>query len=229
MTKNSKKIRSCAKSTLCEEKFFGFLENNGSPELQEAYNNLSSNVIHLPIDDKCKKIAITSSIYGEGKTSLSINLSISLAQNLIDKKILLVDADMHCPHIKKFISSVAVVEEGTELSFFLSGTEKNFSFGKSHIKNLDIVFSEVAQITPTGLINSSRMNEFISLCEEKYDYIIIDTPPANYFADAASFVNIVNGYIISTKSRTSKIPMISSTADALTSVGATILGVVLTK
>jgi len=217
------------KNTSCTEKFLGLLENNGNIELQKAYNNLANNVIHFHLDGKCKKIAITSSIYGEGKTSLAINLSISLAENLIDKKILLVDGDMRHPNIKNFISSQKNVEEGSLLSEFLLDNEKELCFAKSHINNLDFVFSDRVQANPNGLINSSRMDEFIKLCEEKYDYLIIDTPPANDFADAMSFVKIVNGYIISTKSRTSKIPMISSTADALTSIGATIFGVVLTK
>ena len=57
----------------------GLLGTDSSFELKEAYNSLATNVIYLPIEDVCKKIAVTSSNYGEGKSSVAINLAIALS------------------------------------------------------------------------------------------------------------------------------------------------------
>ena len=80
--------------------------NESTPfAVKEAFNSLATNVIYLPITDKCKKIAVTSSVSGEGKTYISINLSLVLAKNLTDKKVLLIDMDLRSPRIAKLFTS----------------------------------------------------------------------------------------------------------------------------
>ena len=70
--------------------------------ISESFRMLQTNILYLPINDKCKKIAVTSPVSGEGKTYISINLSITLANNS-DKKILLIDMDMRVPRVKKLL------------------------------------------------------------------------------------------------------------------------------
>ena len=69
--------------------------------IKEAFGSFCTNVLYLPIANKCKKIAITSSMPGEGKTYISINLAITLAQNLVGKNVLLVDMDVRSPSVSK--------------------------------------------------------------------------------------------------------------------------------
>ena len=214
----------------CEEKALEILSIDSSFELKEAYNNLATNIIYLPIDDKCKKIAVTSSKYGEGKSSVAINLSVALASNLIDKKVLLVDADMRESHIKSFLSDkINFNGKNSGLSDYLLSSNSDVCIVKSHIENLDVISAGSPAINSAGLLNSDKMSEFISECEKNYDYIIIDTPPVNVVSDAILLIGRINGYILSAKAKHSTVPMVSSASDVLTSVGATVFGVVLTE
>ena len=210
-----------------EELSAGILSNASAFEFKEAYNSLVNNILHLQLGDSCKKIAVTSSAYGEGKSSLAINLALSLASNLIDKKILLVDADMRTPHIKAFLNSEIKEQGNAGLSDFLAGAKADDCFCNSHVGNLDVVYSGLENANPASLLNSEKMNEFISKCESMYDYVIIDTPPVSLVSDAVSLAVHVDGYLISAKSNFSTVPMISKAEDAVLSVGATVLGVVL--
>ena len=91
--------------------------------ISESFRMLQTNILYLPISDKCKKIAITSPVSGEGKTYISINLSITLANNS-NKKILLIDMDMRVPRVKKLIQSrVLETENFSGLSEYLAGID----------------------------------------------------------------------------------------------------------
>ena len=218
------------KNKTFEETCLSILDKDSSFELKEAYSNLATNVIYLPIEDKCKKIAVTSSKYGEDKSSVAINLAIALASTLIDKKVLLVDADLRNSHIGHFLADVVpgyAMESG--LSEYLSGKDDKCNIKTTHIGNLDVVYAGESPINPAGLINSNKMNEFIASLDEKYDYVIIDTPPVNTVSDAILLVGRVNGYIIATKTNYSTVPMLSSASESLTMVGAQIFGVVLSE
>lgn len=219
--KKNKSYEEISKSLLNEQSSF---------ELKEAYNNLSTNVIYLPIEDTTKKIAITSSNYGEGKTSVAINLAVSLASSLIDKRILLIDADLREPHVNSFLSeAVSSPENATGLSEYLSGKADECNINATHVDNLDVIYSGEKAINPAGLINSEKMNELISSFDGKYDYVIIDTPPVNLVSDAILLVGRVNGYIIAAETQVSTVPMLNSALDALNTVGATVFGVVLSE
>lgn len=218
------------KNKLVEETSLYILDKDSSFELKEAYNNLATNVIYLPIDDKSKKIAVTSSNYGEGKSSVAINLAIALASSLIDKRVLLVDADLRTPHVGEFLADAVpgyAMESG--LSEYLSGKEEKCNIKTTHINNLDVVFAGEGAINPAGLINSDKMNEFMANLDDTYDYVIIDTPPVKVVSDAILLVGRVNGYIIATKTNYSTVPMLSSASESLKMVGAQIFGVVLSE
>ena len=183
----------------------------------------------MPITDSCKKIAITSSVPGEGKTNVALNLAISLAQNT-DKKILLIDLDMRSPRVNALLAEIDSNVKGHEngLSEYLAGINKEPNILQSKFENLSVLFSGRTNSYPTGLITSAKMDELFKLVEEAYDYVIIDTPPINVVTDAVLISNRIHGYIISTRSEFSTINSISNVEETLKSVNANIFGVVLT-
>ena len=72
--------------------------------IREAYKSLYTNILYLNTPDKCKKIAITSAVPGEGKTTVATNLAITIAANSENKKVLLVDTDMRQPKVTRLLS-----------------------------------------------------------------------------------------------------------------------------
>ena len=69
----------------------------------EAYRSLYTNILYLPIEDKCKKIVITSAFPGEGKTSVSVNLAYTIAINSPESKVLIIDGDMRSPRVNRLL------------------------------------------------------------------------------------------------------------------------------
>ena len=98
------------------------IDDNTPFPIREAFSTLCTNIMYLPISDKCKKIAITSANAHEGKTYTSINLAISFAYNFVDKKILLIDMDIRKSSVSKHfkhLDDVSVAKTG--LSEYLLG------------------------------------------------------------------------------------------------------------
>jgi len=210
-----------------EEPRLDIVTANSSFELKEAYNALVTKLLQFPIENKCKKIAVTSAIYGEGKTSVAINLAITLAANLVDKKILLIDADMRSSHVASFLDLNSNVS-GIGLSDYLAEKVADVNVIASPLPNLSVIPAGGASFNPSGLILSNKMSKLLSECEENFDYIIIDTPPATFVSDAILLSDRVDGYVISTRAKYSVISKIASVEQALTSAGATIFGMILT-
>ncbi len=194
----------------------------------EAYNSLCSSVFRLSTESKCKKIAITSAKYGEGKSELAINLAISVAENLRDKKVLFVDADMRYPDAAELLSEeLSDVADKTGLAEYLAGDgEPNLI--ASTTPNLSILLAGEPELNPAALLCSARVGELLSLCEERFDYVIIHTPPVNFVSDAQLIFNRVDGYILSTKIKASTVATLDKALDTLSAIGANVYGTVLT-
>lgn len=204
------------------------LDKNTPFAISESFRMLYTNVLYLPISDKCRKIAITSPVSGEGKTYISVNLSITLANNS-DNKVLLIDMDMRVPRVKKLIQSrVPNAEKFSGLSEYLAGIDSTVNILKTDINNLDVLFSGKENTTPIGLINSPKFSALMDELEDKYDYIIIDTPPVNIVTDALLVLDKVNGYILSSRANYSNINALNTAIEAIRGVGGDIFGVVLT-
>ena len=214
--------------SLIKEDIERVIDKDSPFAISESFRMLHTNVLYLPIPDKCRRIAITSPVSGEGKTYISVNLSITLANNS-DKKVLLVDMDMRVPRVKKLLQNRVVgANNFSGLSEYLAGIDTDANILKTDIENLDVLFSGKESSSPIGLINSPKMNKLLDELSENYDYIIIDTPPVNIVTDALLMIDKVNGYILSARANYSNINALNSAIDSIKSVGGEVFGVVLT-
>lgn len=158
--------------------------------VQEAYKTLRTNVtFSLPGTD-CKCIGITSANRGEGKSTVAVNLSISLAQ--LNKKVILIDCDMRLPTV---ITKLGVnAKEG--LSNYLSGMIGEVPVVRIGNIGVDIIPSGNIPPDATTLIDSEAMKELVSLLKESYDYIVFDFPPINIVSDAVLLSGMIDGYLM---------------------------------
>ena len=192
--------------------------------IREAYKTLFTNVRYLNIEDKCKKIVVTSAFPGEGKTTLSCNLALTLANNLEDKRVLLIDSDMRRPRVSH---NLGINTKSRGLSEYLAGLDEDPHFEYAPDGKLVVLPAGGSNVNPTKLISSERMQKLIDACSNEFDYIIIDTPPVTVVADAVLYNSYVNGYIIASRSEYSMVPRTQECIDALEQVGAEIYGIVL--
>ncbi|MEM6844671.1 MAG: polysaccharide biosynthesis tyrosine autokinase [Bacteroidota bacterium] len=124
-----------------------------------------------------KVIGVTSSISGEGKTFCSANLSAAFAES--GKRTLLIGGDLRKPRIQDFFDL-----SGPGVSDYLSGSVAvEDIIQPTEFRKLDVIAPGIPQEDPITLFESARMDELIHLLRDRYDYIIIETPPIGYVAD----------------------------------------------
>ena len=202
----------------------GVIDSDTPFAITQAYKSLYTNVLYLNIESGCKKIAITSAVPSECKSTVSANLSLMLTENLEDKKILLIDTDMRSP---KVWSLFGLVKNAKGLSEFLAAIDEKPNFQTYKNTNLSILTAGGQTVNPTKLIGSQRMKLLLDICAEEFDYVIFDTPPVNIVSDALLLGNVIDGYIISTRADHSDVNSISSCIESINNTGSDILGIVL--
>ena len=199
--------------------------NNSTPfPIREAYRTLYTDVLYLNIEDRCKKIAVTSAIPGECKSTATANLAVTIAHSAEDKRVLLIDTDMRKPTVANLFG-INKMTHG--LSEFLAGIDDTPNFINVPQHRITVLTSGGINKNPTKLISSKRMQELITFSEQYFDYIIIDTPPVNVVSDALLLHDKINGYIISVKSDFSNINYVNECVERLNRIDAEIFGFVL--
>jgi capsular exopolysaccharide synthesis family protein len=162
-----------------------FDDPNARTALAESFRILSSNVDYLlPIreDTKGKVIYCTSTIKGEGKTYISLNLSLALSS--INKKVLLIGADLRNPQIHTHINQD---KHKPGLSNYLH--DINYNWKDSLINGFDkhpnhhIILSGSIPPNPAHLLTNGRFTKLIEEAKLEYDYIVVDTAPTILVTD----------------------------------------------
>lgn len=190
--------------------------------VKEAYKALRTNIIFsLPIDE-CKKIAVTSALAGEGKSTNCLNLAISFAQ--MGSKTIIIDADLRRPNISKLLDKKA----SPGLSNVLVGLSSlDDVICKTQYENLDAIFSGDIPPNPTELLISNRMSEMLEKLSESYDYIFIDCPPINVVTDASIISKYVSGMIMVVRQGETTKDDVLEAKNQLDFAGAKIIGTIL--
>ena len=175
-------------------------------------------------DDK-RVIVLTSAFSGEGKTTVTLNLCRSLTD--INKKVLLVDADMRKSVLRKKVNGPAP-KKG--LSHFLSGqSDLNDVVYKTTTPNLSIIFSGVIPPNPSELLSSPRFSDMIEATRKHFDYIVIDCPPVGMVVDASIVAKECDGSLILIEAGEVKRRLAQDVVTRMKNTGCPILGVVLNK
>jgi len=171
------------------------ISENSNFALSEAFKAIRTNLTFaLPNHLKCKKIMFTSAYPSEGKTTVSSNTAITIAQT--EAKVLLIDADLRKPksHTKFGI------ENRVGLSNVLSGmVDVRDAITPSGRLNLWCMTAGVIPPNPAELLSSEKMRETLELLETMFDYIIIDTSPINLVSDALDISAMVDGVVLVVK------------------------------
>lgn len=187
-----KKIKRKSERKELDERSYNLLTNKETPfYIVEAYKAMRTNVIFsLSTSDK-KIFAVSSANPGDGKSTTSANLAIALSQ--LSNKVLLIDADMRNP-VQHMIFKVKNI---TGLSSVLGKMNKPCEcIRESGIINLNVMTAGPQPPNPSELLASTQMENLITELSEKYDYIIIDTPPVNVVTDAISIGKYVSGIML---------------------------------
>lgn len=148
--------------------------------ISESFRMLRTNIVAKKKKDQPLSLLVTSSGPKEGKSTIISNLAVALSQ--MDKKVILVDLDLRRPMQHKIFD----LEKNEGISDFLYDHDKALEtfIKKTKIDNLDIITSGFIPPNPSELIASSHMDEVLDILKQKYDYILLDTPPTMAVTDS---------------------------------------------
>lgn len=197
-------------------------DGQDSASNEEAYRGLRTSVLLSTAGNPPRTILFTSSQPGEGKTTTSINMAISLAQ--LGANVMLIDADMRRPKVHQRLD----VENLLGLSTWLS-RDVILDDLIQYIPDLNLSFMASGAIppNPAELISSSRMKELLRTLSNQFDHIIIDSPPLMNVSDSVILSTMVDGVVLVVQSGKTKRTIVSRARQELRKVGARIFGVVL--
>jgi capsular exopolysaccharide synthesis family protein len=192
-------------------------------QVGEAYRQLRTSILLSSSEDQRNRIILfTSSQPGEGKTTSSFNTAISLAQT--GASVLIVDCDLRRPQLHKVLK--AGYHAG--LSRYLSGQCKaDDIFVDSSIPHLTVVPCGQLPPNPAELLGSQRMRSLLAYAIEKFDYIILDSPPLLSFADATILSALADSVVLVVHSERSKREIVKRACRKLDEANTRTLGVVL--
>ncbi len=197
---------------------------NPMDPIAEAYRTLRTNIQFSSFDKKIQSIMITSSGPGEGKSTTSANLAVVMSET--GAKTLLVDCDQRKPNLHK----IFLTSNENGLSNVLAGQISFEDAVKQNIvENLDLLTSGIRPPNPAELLASRKMEIFLQQLKEKYEYIILDTPPVVAVTDAQLLSRCVDGCLLVISSSQVEKEAAVKARDLLSKVGANILGAVLNK
>ena len=156
----------------------------------EAYRTLRTSFMYAASQDKAHIVVMTSPGVGEGKTTTSTNLAISLTQ--VGLKVLLVDADLRRPRVHQAFE----MSQAPGLSEFLVGRASFESITQpTEIPGLWVVTSGACPPNPSELLSSPPMADFLKRAAEKFERILLDTPPVIPVTDAAILAGMTGAVI----------------------------------
>lgn len=158
------------------------IHTNDITPLAEAFRILTTNFrFLLPKKESAKMVYVTSSIKGEGKTFVSVNLALSLAN--AKTKVLIIGADIRNPQLQRYNPAMKSVEGLTDYLYNPEMSIDKILHASTHNQYCDIIYSGTIPPNPTELLSNGNFKNLLDLLSSQYDYIIVDTAPIMLVTD----------------------------------------------
>lgn len=182
------------------ERHLNITQANIDPEFKEAIRIIRNKVERHAKENSLKKILITSALAGEGKSTIAVNLALSMAQE--GKRVALVDCDLRNP------SDSAILNQNPEKGL-IDYLNKKAKFNECVYsaemlgveERLKFLFIPGGQAVEDGanLLGSERMKNVVDALNEKMDYVILDSAPVGLLTDASVLAQYADGAVFIVK------------------------------
>ena len=198
---------------------FKISDSNSDFNFVESFNTLAVNLKYSA--NNVNRILFTSSSPSEGKTTISVNSAIALANQ--GNKVLLCDCDLRKPKVRKFFPGLTKPGLTT---YVVGDLPYENLIQKTEIEGLDVITSGKVPPSPTRILMSKEMGELIEKVSTLYDWIIFDTPPINLVTDATVLLKYNVAAILIADQRDGNMQILGKAIDTLKFANANILGIV---
>lgn len=195
-------------------------KNVGLPFI-ETFKLIRTKIENVKLKKGFSVFAVTSSTEGEGKTTCSVNIALSLAKS--GKSVLLIDADLRKPAVYRTLGIPVGEDQGI---FDIVSGKKTFEEAVKYVEkyNLYILISGVEINDPSEVLASHEMGNIVKEAKKNFDYVIVDCPPAGVVADAAIVANYTDTIIFVAAEDAVTVPQVESALSDLLTTKADILG-----
>ena len=170
------------------------IQENSTDSFTELIRLIRTNLLFILDSPEKKVINMVSSLSGEGKTFVTINLAMSLA--LLDKKVLIIGLDIRKPKLGAYLN----IDDTTGITMFLSGhmNKEKLILPSGIHPNLSVITSGPIPPNPSELLLKPALDKLIAELREQFDYIVIDTAPILVVSDSFSLNRLadVNLYVV---------------------------------
>lgn len=193
-----------------------------SSNIAESLRTIRTNVIFSSDGDQQKSYMVTSALPGEGKTTIACNLAVVMAS--LGEKVLLVDGDMRRPSIHKQFN----LDKSPGLSgYLIRQSEFDDILMNPGIDNLTIIPSGISPPNPSELLSHPQMKALVQKASERFDRIIIDTPPVASVTDPLIISREAQSVIIVMRCGVAPREAVTKSLQQLRAVNAKVMGAVL--
>jgi succinoglycan biosynthesis transport protein ExoP len=188
----------------------------------EAFRSVRTAVCFSAVGSSHRVIQVTSPAAGDGKSTLALNLSIALAMS--GKRTVIVESDFRRPKVHKLtgcenqVGIVDVLRGAAELSDAVKSTS---------VESFFVLPCGSRPKNPAELLSRPEYEQLLEVLRQKYDYVIVDTPPVLAVTDPASVAPRVDGVVIAMRLSRHTRDLGRRTLEQLRDVGATVTGIVI--
>ncbi len=172
------------------------IEDNPKSPLTESFRTLRTNLQYMITEPGQKVILFTSNGPSEGKTFCSMNIAAILAK--ADKKVLLLEFDLHKPRMHKVLN---ISPDKGLTTVIIKKTTIEETIANTQIQGLDVILCGPVPPNSSELVLSDKVKDVINYGKAHYDYVIIDTPPLGFISDALMLMKLsdINLFVLNTK------------------------------
>ena len=161
---------------------------------KEAIHTLRIRIEKVMEREEKKVILVTSSLPNEGKSTISVNLALSIASR--GKKVLLMDGDLRAPSVHKYFTNEQMKKRKKGLSDILlnNGNIKDAIFSPS-IQNLDVILGGERIEDPSKILAGKQLQLLFEEVRKSYDYTILDSSPATMLSDTTAIAGMMDAVL----------------------------------
>lgn len=193
-------------------------------QASEAYRSLRTNIDFAGLDRPCRSIVITSATAGEGKTTTAANFAVIAAQ--VGTSVCLIDADLRRPNLHRMFGLANTEGLTTAL---VQGRPFADLAQATRVPSLSVLPSGPLPPNPAEIAGSKRMRAFLEAATEKFDLLVLDTPPILAASDAVALSAQCDGVILVIRVASVPHDVVRHAVEQLQGVNARTLGVLLNR
>jgi len=186
------------------------LPSDADPSLVEQFKRLAAALLHAERDRQSRVIMVTSAVPGEGKTLTALNLALVLAHSY-RRRVLLIDADLRRPRLSEAVSGTVADGLGEALK-----ANDNRKVSIMQLTDwLTLLPAGRPDPEPLSGLTSPRMQHLLEEASERFEWVIVDTPPIAAAADASLLCEMVDLTVLVVRAGQTAYPAVRQAIDAI--------------